>query len=57
MDLLKRMLGFHKTPPALVAACLYELECISNDIIPSQGRRVPSSIVDLIYSYTNVFVR
>lgn len=40
MDYLKRVLGFHKTPPVLVEACLYELDCIIDDVIPPKGRRV-----------------
>lgn len=57
MDLIKRVLGFHKTPPVLVAACAYELECISSNIVPSKGRRVLGFEVDFICSCLNVFVK
>lgn len=57
MDLIKRVLGFHKTPPVLVAACAYELECISSNIVPSKGRRVLGFKVDFICSCLNVFVK
>lgn len=57
MDLIKRVLGFHKTPPVLVAACLYELECISSGIVLSKGRLVPSYFVGVMCSYTNVYVK
>lgn len=40
MELIKRVLGFHKTPPVLVDAFLYELECIIHEIVPPKGRRV-----------------
>ena len=40
MEFVKRVLGFHKTPPVLVESCLYELNCIENEVIPPKGRRV-----------------
>ena len=40
MEIIKRVLGFHKTPPVLVEACLYELECVVHDVSPPKGRRV-----------------
>ena len=40
MEFIKRLLGFHKTPPVLVDACLFELNCIITHITPKYGRRV-----------------
>ena len=40
MEIIKRVLGFHKTPPVLVEACLYELECVVHDVSPPKGMRV-----------------
>ncbi|KAK8806611.1 hypothetical protein WA588_003175 [Blastocystis sp. NMH] len=40
MEFLKRVLGFHKTPPVLVDAALFELNCIICQVVPKYGRRL-----------------
>ncbi|KNB45626.1 calcium-binding protein 39 [Blastocystis sp. subtype 4] len=40
MEFIKRVLGYHKTPPVLVDACLFELNCIIHQIVPKYGRRL-----------------
>ena len=47
MEFIKRLLGYHKTPPVLVQACLFELNCVIRQIVPKHGRRVVQYIVDL----------
>ena len=51
MEFVKRVFGFHKTPPVLVECCLFELNCIMNNVIPPKGRRAcvstaPSLLVE-----------
>lgn len=48
MEFLKRLLGFHKTPPVLVDACLYELDCVLVQVVPERGRRVDFTMNNLI---------
>ena len=40
MEFIKRLLGYHKTPPVLVDACLFELNCVIMQVVPKHGRRV-----------------
>lgn len=40
MEFIKRVLGYHKTPPVLVESCLFELDCIIKQVVPKYGRRV-----------------
>jgi hypothetical protein len=50
MEFLKRVLGFHKTPPVLVDAALFELNCIICQVVPKYGRRVGELIKYLLHS-------
>ena len=47
MEFIKRLLGYHKTPPVLVDACLFELNCIIMQVTPKHGRRV----IHFLYVY------